>query len=279
MISFFQTESKDHSLVPLLLTHLGQDYLQEPVERPFGTSHYAVFLVQKGDGELILAGEQMKVREGECFILFPEVAHSYHGIRQEWIVSMAGFTGGICAGLFECLGIRESGIYSLSDPSVFTEHVELLRKLTEQTPIQADWSPACYRFLLELSGALTFQTGREILPQEVPESSYSFRVIQYLESHLTETIALADLADSLGLNSEYLCTVFKRETGLTIIQYLQRLRIGRARLMLERYPERDAAEIGRACGYDSPSYFGLQFKRITGTTPNRYRKSAAAIRY
>jgi AraC-like DNA-binding protein len=49
-------------------------------------------------------------------------------------------------------------------------------------------------------------------------------------------------------------------------------------MMLERYPERDAAEIGKACGYDSPSYFGLQFKRITGTTPNQYRKTAASIR-
>ena len=278
MLTFFQTESKDFAPVPLLLTYLGMDYRQEPINRPYGSPHYACFLSQEGDGELTIAGEHMKIKEGECFLLLPEIPCSYHGLGKKWIVSMAGFTGAICAGLFDCLGMKESGIYSISDPAIFSKHIRSLRRLTERTSLQSDWSPACYKFLLELSAALTYQTGHEILEQEVSENSYAYRVLQYLESHLTEPISISDLANTLGLNSEYLCTVFKKETGLTIIQYLQRLRIGQARMMLERYPERDAAEIGKACGYDSPSYFGLQFKRITGTTPNQYRKTAAAIR-
>ena len=278
MLTFFQTESKDFAPVPLLLTYLGMDYHQEPINRPYGSPHYACFLVQEGEGELILTGEHMKIREGECFILLPEVPYSYRGTGKKWIVSTVGFTGGICAALFECLGIRESGIYEITDPAVFYDHIKHLRELTERSGLQTDWSADCYRFLLDLSGAITFQSDRRFLERDVQEDSYAFRVLQYLESHLTESVSVTDLAGTLGLNSEYLCTVFKRETGLTIIQYLQRLRIGRARMMLERYPERDAAEIGRACGYDSPSYFGLQFKRITGTTPNQYRKTAAAIR-
>jgi AraC-like DNA-binding protein len=278
MLTFFQTESKDCAPVPLLLTYLGQNYHQEPINRPYGSPHYECFLTQEGDGELIIAGEHMKVREGECFILHPEIPYSYHGIGKKWIVSNAGFTGKICASLFDCLKMQESGIYSISDPAIFYNHIKNLRKLTERTSLQSDWSAACYQFLLDLSEAITFQINHEILDKNVPEDSYAFQVLQYLEAHLTEPVSLTVLADMLGLNSEYLCTVFKKETGLTIMQYLQRCRIGRARMMLERYPERDAAEIGKACGYDSPSYFGLQFKRITGTTPNQYRKTAASIR-
>ena len=279
MIHFFQTESSDFTQVPLLLSYLAEDYLQEPVNRPYGSPHYSCFLARSGDGELILSGESMKVREGECFILLPEVPCSYHGLGKEWIVSSAGFTGPVCAALFDCLGIRESGVVTISDPDIFARNIALLRALTQKTSRQADWSASCYQFLLEFAHSITWQTEKDISRQkEIPEGSYAFRVIQYLESHLAEPVSVTNLAEHLGLNSDYLCTVFKKETGLTIIQYLQRLRIGRARMMLERFPERDAAEIGRACGYESPSYFGLQFKRITGSTPNQYRKTAAVIK-
>ena len=278
MITFFQTESQGFSPVPLLLAYLAEDYLQEPVNRPYGNPHYSCFLSLEGEGELTVSGETMKIREGECFILLPEVPCSYHGLGRKWIVSSAGFTGGISSSLFECLGLRESGVYTISDPDIFIRYIARLRELTQNSHLQKDWSDCCYRFLLDLSHALTFHVSNEIPEQkELPEDSYAFRVIRYLESHLSDPVSVTDLADLLGLNSEYLCTVFKKETGLTIIQYLQRLRIGQARMMLERFPERDAAEIGRACGYESPSYFGLQFKRITGSTPNQYRKTAASV--
>lgn len=277
MLTFFQTDAKKNASLPLLLTFLGQDYPQEPIKRPFGFPHHMCFLTQEGNGELIINGERMIVREGECFILHPEVPHSYHGLGQKWIVSSIGLTGNACAHLFDCLGIRDSGIYTIADPKIFSMHIDTLRLLTEQNPDQTDWSVACYRFLLDLSSKIVLPPTRDILEKDIQKESYSFQVIQYLESHLTEPVSILSLADAIGLNSEYLCTVFKKETGLTIVQYAQRLKIGRARMLLERYPEKDAAEIGRECGYESPSYFGLQFKRITGTTPNRYRKSATAI--
>lgn len=278
MLTFFQTDAKKDVSLPLLLTFLGQDYPQEPIEHPFGFPHYMCFLTQEGNGELVVGGQRMMVRAGECFILHPEVPHCYHGLGKRWIVSSIGLTGNACAHLFDCLGIRESGIYTIADPSIFSMHIDALRILTEQSPDQTDWSVACYRFLLDLSSAILLPPAHDILKNDIQRESYSFQVIQYLESHLTEPVSIPSLAETIGLNSEYLCTVFKKETGLTIVQYAQRLKIGRARMLLERYPEKDAAEIGRECGYESPSYFGMQFKRITGTTPNRYRKSATTIR-
>ena len=278
MLTFFQTGPKANSTLPLLLTHLGQDYPQEAIERPFGSPHYMCFLSQKGYGELVINRERMKVREGECFILHPEVPHSYHGLSQEWIVSTIGLTGSICSPLFDCLGFRKSGIYTISTPQIFSNHINALRLLTETSSQQEDWSVACYRFLLDLSSTITLSPTNSILGNDVQNDSHAFQVIQYLETHLAEPVSIVKLAESLGLNSEYLCTVFKKQTGLTIVQYLQRLRIGKARMLLERYPEKEADEIGMVCGYESPSYFGLQFKRITGTTPNQYRKSLAVVR-
>ena len=49
------------------------------------------------------------------------------------------------------------------------------------------------------------------------------------------------------------------------------IRISRAKIMLVQYPERKVAEIARRCGFESPSYFGMLFKRETGKTPDQYR--------
>lgn len=275
MLSFFRTESVDH--IPLTTTFLGNDYPQEPINRPYGTPDYLCFFSQEGDGELILQNERMKVRQGECFIILPETPHRYHSLQDKWIVSNIGFTGPLCAQLFDTLGINESGVYSITDPGIFLGYIHTLRQLTETATSKARLSAVCYQFLLELSQVIMPSQIKEFTDRDLSEDSYSFQVLQYLEKRLAEPISIERLADTLGLNKDYLCTVFKKETGLTIIQYAQRLRIGRARMLLERFPEKDVAQIGRMCGYESPSYFGLQFKKTTGLTPNQYRQSLIAI--
>ena len=278
MLTFFQTESEPQSAIPLMLVFLGENYDQEPVERPLGVPNFQCFLSLRGQGNLFINGERMTVREGDCFLLYPGVPCSYRASSGKWIIANAGFTGAVCSPLFDALGLTESGVYSCSDPQVFLKNQRVLKKLTERSNDQRDWSSACYEFLLALSKTLTFRSASDPLTQEYSDNTYAYRVIHYLENHLTEPLYIPALAESLGVNPQYLCTAFKKETGLTIITYLQRLRIGSARMMLERYPERSAAEIGRAVGYDSPSYFGAQFKKLTGLTPDQYRKKGAVVR-
>ena len=43
-------------------------------------------------------------------------------------------------------------------------------------------------------------------------------------------------------------------------------------LFLEQYPEKKAYEIGKMCGFESPSYFGKNFREIVGLTPEQYRR-------
>ena len=277
MLTFFQTESNAKNAVPLMLVFLGERYEQEPIERPSGTPNIQCFLSQKGGGELILSGERIKIHEGECFILHPGIPCSYRASGGRWIVANVGFTGNIAETLFDTLGLSKSGVYQINDPEIFLRNQRILKRLTERTQDQRSLSAACYQFALDLGSSLRYRSANDPLQGEYAENSYAYRVIRYLEENLTEPLYLPALAESLGINHQYLCTVFKKETGLTIVSYLQRLRIGSARMMLERYPERSAAEIGHAVGYDSPSYFGLQFKRVTGVTPNQYRKKGTVI--
>jgi transcriptional regulator GlxA family with amidase domain len=93
-----------------------------------------------------------------------------------------------------------------------------------------------------------------------------------MEENYHTLISLSDLGNRVNVTREHLCRVFKQEMGQTIIQYLQNLRISRARIFLLQYPEKRVVEIAQMCGFENPSYFGKIFKEEVGMTPDHFRK-------
>lgn len=106
------------------------------------------------------------------------------------------------------------------------------------------------------------------------EQVFSLPVIKcqdYIRYHLDEAVRLSELAEHVGLNESYLSTLFKRETGLTVTEYVQRERIDTAKNML-KYSDYTAMQIATTLGFSSQSYFTRVFRSNTGLTPTEYRK-------
>ena len=76
----------------------------------------------------------------------------------------------------------------------------------------------------------------------------------------------------MGMNSSYLCTRFKNETGMTISTYVQKEKIKEAKRLLKG-SKYTVAQISGALAFSSDSYFCAVFKKITGMTPESYRSS------
>lgn len=92
-----------------------------------------------------------------------------------------------------------------------------------------------------------------------------------LREHFREIDAIKLLVDTSSIPERSLKRRFKAATGVTIIQYLQNLRIEAAKGLLER--GNDAVdEIGAQVGYMDASFFRRLFKRLTGMSPGSYRK-------
>ena len=106
----------------------------------------------------------------------------------------------------------------------------------------------------------------------ISENDLVMKIISYMELHYAENISLDELAEYVQLTKGYMCTLFKRTIGLSIITELTYMRIGRARVFLTQYPEKSVADIARMCGYDNAGYFGKVFKKTTGETPDQYRR-------
>ncbi len=93
----------------------------------------------------------------------------------------------------------------------------------------------------------------------------------YLVEHMGEDITLKDLASHFYLTETYLCDLFKKQTGDTILGFLRRIRIHRAKRLLEK-SHITLREVAYQCGYSDYSYFGRHFKAEVGITPDLYRK-------
>jgi AraC family transcriptional regulator len=98
------------------------------------------------------------------------------------------------------------------------------------------------------------------------------RVAAHIESHLSATIRVRDLAHLVGLSNSYFCHAFKRRYGLTVHVYVTCRRIETAQRLMLTTTE-SLSEIALSCGMSDQAHFTRAFRRIVGETPNRWRQS------
>lgn len=97
------------------------------------------------------------------------------------------------------------------------------------------------------------------------------RCIQYISKHYGERITLDETAAMVSLSPDYLSRIFKKETGTTFNQYLNQIRITKAKELI-RHSDMRMTDISQLVGYDDQSYFTKVFRKMTGVSPNEYRK-------
>ena len=97
------------------------------------------------------------------------------------------------------------------------------------------------------------------------------RCLDYIEQHLQQPLSLRGLSDALGVSASYLSTLFKRETGVAVSEYIRRKRIDTARVLLQ-YTEFSCMEISEYLCFSSDAHFSQLFHRYVGLTPGEYRK-------
>ena len=93
---------------------------------------------------------------------------------------------------------------------------------------------------------------------------------KYVSLNLGRRISLEEVAARLHLNPSYFSRLFKKETGMTFIEYVTRLKMERAKELLDQTPL-SVGEICERLGYDNQSYFIKTFKAHAGSTPLEYR--------
>lgn len=102
------------------------------------------------------------------------------------------------------------------------------------------------------------------------KNNYVEQAKLYVSKYYRQKLVVGDIAAYLGLNSSYLSHIFRKETGMTINEYIQKEKIAAAKKLL-RNSDIDILGIAHYLSFSSQSYFGSVFRSITGTTPQKYR--------
>lgn len=95
-------------------------------------------------------------------------------------------------------------------------------------------------------------------------------MVKYIEEHYTEGLTVSELARQFYVTPSYFAHFFKRRSGKSVIQYLNEVRVIKARLLLEQ-EDTPVSEVALRVGFDDINYFSRKFKQKTGKTPTEYR--------
>lgn len=162
----------------------------------------------------------------------------------------------------------------------------LLRKAAERGgvhPLYLDRTSSAYAFKieqlhsLEAMGALMADMFRAYcrLVRKHSMKDYSppiQKALTYIDANLSGNLSLSILADMLNVSSSYLSTLFRKETGQTLTEYINLRRVRQAMHLLET-TRLQVQTVAQHCGILDVQYFSKVFKRVAGMTPKEYRDS------
>ena len=143
--------------------------------------------------------------------------------------------------------------------------------------LRAGWG--MLKKLEEINSELEFAVYLSVLLTELSKCTaeetcdeYMSGIVEYINSHYAQITAINQIAEHFFLSKYHLCRVFKNAMKLTLIEYLNQVKIKNARQLLE-FSDREVGDIAELCGFNSVAYFSNVFKKITGIAPSEYRKS------
>ncbi|WP_256759756.1 response regulator [Cohnella sp. WQ 127256] len=181
------------------------------------------------------------------------------------------------------LSILDEMIEEMKQNTDETKHEEIVRVIEHQVYISLTKLLSSHGFTGERLSSLNLETApvHELVNRSLQliteAQGVSYRkeieaVKTYIVVHYADDVALKDIAESVYMNMNYLCTLFKAEVGETIIQYLTRYRMERAREQLLGTSLR-IFEIAEKVGYSNTNYFSSAYKKFYGLSPNEFRES------
>jgi len=115
----------------------------------------------------------------------------------------------------------------------------------------------------------------QLVQADLPHKNNGIHEIaRYLQAHYREDIALAELSAKFHLNSDYISRKFKQAFQMTVVDYICRIRVDKAKLLLKN-PRLKIAEVAERVGYQDEKYFSRVFKKMEQVSPRDYRERSA----
>ncbi len=215
-----------------------------PAVRHHCIIHYCV----KGKGIFRNSSGTYEISEGQAFIINPDEITFYRADEKDpWFYCWIAFSGLVCDKLKELPGVVE-----IKNRQVFDE----IQSLVEQNECYPEKYLIC---LIKLLCEMLESTADN-------EPGYALRAKDYIKLNYMENISVEKIADVFNIDRRYLLRLFKKEFGITIMNYIVRVRLDAAYDFLKAgHPVNKTAVM---CGYTDAYNFSKMFKKYHGISPS-----------
>ena len=167
------------------------------------------------------------------------------------------------------LVLSRAAIQGGGDPdavlAISDQYIPKLRRLRSQDEV-AQW----------LAHALRSYTDLVFSQVNTKHGDIIRKAMSYVQLHCERNLTLGEVADYVGYSHTHFSKVFKDEMGCSFRSYLNQARVEKSKVLLLS-GNAPMSEIYSACGFEDQSYFCKVFKRLTGVTPDRYRKQGRRL--
>lgn len=251
--------------------HCGRDacepnYSYGPTVRAFYLIHYVI----SGSGIYTIRGTTYPVTRGQAFLIPPNESTVYTADSDSpWEYCFFAFDGKMAQELVERTGFADSYVITINDDSICSLIEETATNLTSGKLINSD--VFALTKLLEMIRFFVDSKG-ESQHQDHIMNNYVLLAINYIQYNYFNEISVASIADMLAINRSYFFRIFKSETGLSPVQYLNNYRIMKAKQLLIE-STMPVSQVALATGFTTPSAFYRIFNLKFGVSPNQYRKA------
>lgn len=253
--------------LPFYIATIGNPKFQPPVHRPMGIEDYQLLYTVKGNGTCLINDKTFDVNQGDVIFLPPGAAHEYSvGESGEWETLYITFNGSGIRDFFEL----EPCVMTVNDEFDFKSGYKKLHKLKNNPNRFKETSVELYSFLLSFKeyavpSAVLAGKGKNIMIK-------AMHCMSLCASGGGSIPSLKDMADEINVSEEHFCRVFKEYTGFRPFEYINMLRVQKAKELLKN-TNMSIKDIAKDVGFEGHSYFSMIFKRYVNCTPGEYRKN------
>lgn len=236
--------------------------------------YYLLHAIESGRGTFRTETDVYELGPGDCFLIHPGQLVSYVSCKSEpWRYRWVAFSGDTGHSLVESAGfLPDCPVLHTNEASKVSDYIRCIQERFHMKQESAHTAAIGYLHLIwtEIMDRTSRPPQLTIAEPQVQRTVK--QMINYMTSQYAHPVSIEQMCASLGYNRAYLSRIFKKETGISPVTYLLKLRIDQAKRLLRERPELSVEQVSASVGLTDPLYFSRQFKRFCGQSPSSYRK-------
>ncbi|HBG02118.1 MAG TPA: AraC family transcriptional regulator [Firmicutes bacterium] len=265
------------------------DYKKQDEEYTMPEAHYhdyyEIYYLYSGERHYLLEDRIYHITQGDLVFIPPNIVHQTAesggtGSHERMLIY---FTDSFLSGFLSkeeranLLGCFRQKLKALRLSAVDQTLLEaILSKMRKEERRHLVWSSLYQKILLsELLIVASRRASEQLEDYFYPEGPVHQKVhniVRFMGENYQQVLSLGELGERFFVSPAYLSRAFKRVTGLTLVEYLNTVRIKEAQRLL-RESDQTVSDVALAVGFSSHTHFGRTFKQMTGLSPIMYRKS------